>query len=168
MVSQHFVSRFHEQLQRAFVALGLADIGSFASKPQNQQIATKRIGHVDGPKGTVNCILACLRIVASVSAIDRHRAEPKARGDQLHKHSRILDHFTYLLGFLENLTARLGVDVRHDVIVVKHDRIEPTLLESLQFPDEILSKPGFGTIGVAPFTDVPRTEDNAILKVING
>ena len=70
-----------------------------------------------------------LRIVAGVSAVNRVRRKPKSRRDHLCGDACVVQFLLQFLRFLADLRFGFAVDIRHRVIVVKHHRVEPKLLE---------------------------------------
>ena len=93
MMSEHLVGGFGEVFEGAGIALGFANIGSFACEPENDELSAHGLGNVNRLQGTVNRVLAILRAIAGIAAINRPFAEPKARRDHLHEKPLSLDLF---------------------------------------------------------------------------
>src|ERR1041384_7947804 len=78
IVRQHFVDRLYKEFYAATAILRFAQISSFTSEPENENVRFQIVGDVDGAQRALNRVFPAFRIVAGICAVDRHWAEPKS------------------------------------------------------------------------------------------
>ena len=127
-------------------------------QPEHDQIGAENVRDIDAAEGPLDGVFAALRIVAGVSAVDRHGAEPKARGDHFSGNAGIAEALFQFFGFTLDLWPFFILDVRHGVVVVEHHGVEAEFLQLVELPIEGLFRTRDRSIWVGTLADVPRAE----------
>ncbi len=89
-------------------------------------------GDVDRSLGPINRPLPGLGAIGGVPAVDAAWIFPQPRCDELGHQPLVVQHFLEFSGFLLDLRTRLVVHVRHRVVVVELDALEPQSLVGRQ------------------------------------
>ena len=159
VVREHFVERFDEQVDAAAAVFGFAQISSFASEPENENIGAQIVGDIDGTQGAFDGIFAAFRIVAGVGAIDRHGAEPEAGRDHFRRdagsHPAASSVLWLPCGSVQSDLPSISGTASSSWNIMAS---KPSFFELVEFPIEGLGRAGGGAVGVLAFTDVPGAE----------
>src|SRR5215831_3858602 len=100
VVREHFVECLDEEVNAATSILRFAQVSALAGEPEDEDVCLQIIRDIDRTQGAFDGEFPAFRIIAGVSAIDGHRAEPETRSDHFGSNAGITEPLFESLRFL--------------------------------------------------------------------
>jgi len=158
VMRQHLIEGMDNKFDATARVLGFPHVSALTPEPDYHQVGSHHARHVNAAQRTVDGVLAVLRVVARVGAVNGVGAEPQPGSDHFRGDAFAVKLALHLARFLADLRLGFVVKIRDDVIVVEHHRVEPQFFELRQFPVERQRRADGGAAAIRAFADVARAE----------